>query len=426
MAYIPRVIDAQLDDYLTGTRAISIEGPRAVGKTLTASRRSRSIVRLDDPAVRSITAADRIGYLASLHPPVLIDEWQLDPPIWDAVRRMVDDEPITGRFLLTGSANPGDTRLHSGSGRFLRLRMRPLSFAERGLQAPTISLATLWNRTQEITGQSDVTLRDYADEIVNSGFPAARTEPSAVRLDTIADYVSYAIEHEVFLLSGAERRPTELRAWLRAYAAATSNTTSLQSIAAAVSPAELPNKATILKYRDTLSRLWLIDELPAWVGAGTGVKQLSKQPKHQLADPALAASLLGTDADGLVTAQGPGDSEETLRTLRNGPLLGALFESLVTLSLQVYAAPLRLEVSHLRTHRGDHEIDLILQGRDGGVIAVECKLAAAADDHDVKHLNWLKNNLGDRLIERIVVTTGAHAYRRPDGVAVIPLALLGP
>lgn len=424
--YLPRIVDAQLAEYLQSTRAISIEGPRAIGKTLTASRQTRSVVRLDDPVTHAIVTADRTGYLQSVEPPILIDEWQFDPPIWDTVRRMVDDDPTPGRFVLTGSADPGNARKHPGAARFLRLRMRPLSFAERGAQRPTVSLASLWRGEREVHGRSDVGLRDYAEEIVGSGFPAMRQETTAVRLDLIADYLEHTIEHDALEIGGLRRRPRALRAWMRPYAAATSTVASLNTIASAVSPTETLSKTTIANYRDALSRLWLLDELPAWSPSGTRLTQIMQAPKHHLADPALAASLLGADVDALVHATSSSDTEPSLRMLGDGPLFGALFESLVTLSLRVYASALRLETAHLRTHRGDHEIDLILHGRDGRVIAVEVKLAAAADDRDVRHLNWLHEHLGDRLVDRIVVTTGTDAYRRTDGVAVVPLALLGP
>lgn len=427
MDYLPRIVDAQLEEYLQGTRAVSIEGPRAVGKTATASRRARTVIRLDDPATREIMTADRAGYLRSLAPTVLVDEWQLDPPTWDVVRRLVDDDPVPGRFVLTGSANPGDARLHPGAARFLRLRMRPLSFAERALHPTTVSLAALWGGNHEVGGSSDIALRRYAEEVVDSGFPAVRPEPASVRLEVIADYLERVIEHDVPELGGTHRRPEALRAWLRPYAAATSSTASLNSIAAAVSPDEAPSKATIAAYRDVLERLWILDDLPAWQPSGTRLGQIAQAPKHHLADPALAASLLGTDADGLVFASSSGDTEPRLRALRDGPLFGALFESLVTLSLRVYAAPLRLEVSHMRTHRGEHEVDLVLQGRDGRIMAIEVKLSASVDDRDVRHLNWLHDRVGDdRLIDRLVITTGATAYRRADGIAVVPLALLGP
>lgn len=424
--YLPRIVDGVLEEYLTSTRAVSVEGPRAVGKTRTASRVARSVLRLDDSATRTIVSADRIGYLRDLQAPVLVDEWQLDPPVWDAVRRLVDDEPTPGRFVLTGSADPGDLQRHPGAARFLRLRMRPLSFAERALENPTVSLNALWRGESDLRGTTSVSLRDYADEIVSSGLPAVRAEPSSVRLDIVADYLGYALEHDVPDLGGGRRRPSALRAWLRPYAAATSSVTSLRTIATAASPEDAPSKATIASYRDVLSRLWLLDEVPAWEPAGTRLTQVMQAPKHHLADPALAASLLGTDADGLVLASGIGDTDPSLAALRDGPLFGALFESLVTLSVRAYAAPARLEVSHLRTHRGDREIDLILEGRDGRIVAIEAKMSGAADAHDVRHLNWLHSKIGDRLVDRLIVNTGTTAYRRPDGVGVVPLALLGP
>ena len=302
MTYLPRVVDGQLAEFLKGTRAISIEGPRAVGKTATSSRLANTIVRLDDPAVQLIAAADRSHYIRDLDPPVLIDEWQLDPPIWDAVRRLVDEDPVRGRFLLTGSANPGETRLHAGSGRFLRVRMRPLSFAERGIEVPSVSLAALWRGERGIQGRTDITLRTYAEEIVNSGFPGLRNEPAVIRRQAVADYLQYLVEHEAPSFGGLQRRPKALMSWLRPYAAASSSTASLRSIAAAASPVDLPSKATIAEYRDVLDRLWLLDEVPAWLPSATNLTQVMQASKHQLADPALAASLLGADADALVLA----------------------------------------------------------------------------------------------------------------------------
>jgi len=143
-------------------------------------------------------------------------------------------------------------------------------------------------------------------------------------------------------------------------------------------------------------------------------------PKHQLADPALAASLLGVGAGALLSAEPVGPP-----SLRDGPLLGALFESLVTLSVRVYAQAARARVSHLRTRNGDHEVDLIVERRDGRILAIETKLAAVPDDRDLRHLHWLAQQIGSDLLDAVVITTGPYAYRRPDGIAVVPVALLG-
>lgn len=219
------------------------------------------------------------------------------------------------------------------------------------------------------------------------------------------------------------RRPATLRAWLAAYAAATATTSSYLALLNAATPAQAdkPAKTTTQSYRDVLSQLWLLDPVPGTALSHSNLNRLAAAPKHHLADPALAAHLLGVDATALL-----GESGADRAGLRRGPLLGALFESLVTLSVRVYAQAAEATVSHLRTRNGDHEIDLLVQRRDSRVIALEVKLARTVADADVVHLRWLQQRLGPELLDAVVVTTGADAYRRPDGIAVVPAALLGP
>ena len=181
-----------------------------------------------------------------------------------------------------------------------------------------------------------------------------------------------------------------------------------------------PTRKTTIAYRDALERLWLLDPVPAWLPTRNYLSQLGAAPKHQLADPALAVRLLGVDAGALLAGREVGPPMP-----RDGLLLGALFESLVTLNVRVYAQQSEATVKHLRTHRGDHEVDLIVQRADERVVAIEVKLAQTVGDADVRHLNWLANEVGDDLLDRVVVTTEGHAYRRQDGVAVVPAALLG-
>lgn len=424
--YLDRVIDGELATLLSGLPAVAIQGPKGVGKTASASRLAASVLQLDRPGQLATLRGDR-GVIDRLDPPALIDEWQLDPPVWDAVRRSVDADRSPGRFLLTGSANPHDARVHSGAGRIVNLRMRPLSFAERQLDRPTVSLAALTRRDPGVIGgQTSITLAEYTQEILASGFPGIRAGEAEFRRRELASYLEHALAEEVPALGGVIRRPQSLRAWLLAYAAASSTTASYESIADAVSPASRPARDTVIDYRDALTGLWLLDPVPAWSPRGVGVKRLGRSPKHQLADPALAARLLGASQETLLGSDTDADRLPEYKRFRDGPLLGALFESLVTLSVRTLAQPLELEVSHLRTHRGEHEVDLILTAEDGGAIAVEVKLAEAVDDRDVRHLNWLHTELGDRLIERVIVTTGPYAYRRGDDIVVVPLALLGP
>ena len=151
------------------------------------------------------------------------------------------------------------------------------------------------------------------------------------------------------------------------------------------------------------------------------LNRLTLSPKHHLADPALAVALLDVDADTLLEG-----GEGAIAVPRDGTLLGALFESLVALNLRVYAQAAEASVGHLRTKSGDREVDFVVQGRGGRTVAVEVKLAVAVDGRDVRHLLWLKEQLGPGLRDMVILTTGREAYRRPDGIAVVPLALLGP
>lgn len=424
--YLERVIDGELADLLSGLPAVAIQGPKGVGKTASAERLAASVLQLDRPGQLATLRGDR-SIIDRLDPPVLIDEWQLDPPVWDAVRRSVDADRTAGRFLLTGSANPRDARVHSGAGRIVNLRMRPLSFAERQLERSTVSLGALARGDAAVIGgHTSITLADYTREILASGFPGIRTGEPTLRRRELASYLDHVLADEVPALGHVVRRPQSLRAWLQAYAAAVSTTASYEAVADAVSPVSRPARDTVIDYRDALAGLWLLDTVPAWAPRGAGVERLGRAPKHQLADPALAARLLGAGERALLGSTTAADRRPEYRRFRDGPLLGALYESLVVLSVRVFAQPLELEVSHLRTHRGEHEVDLILSSDDGDVIAVEVKLAEAIDDRDVRHLNWLQTKLGERLIERVIVTTGPYAYRREDGVAVVPLALLGP
>lgn len=171
-----------------------------------------------------------------------------------------------------------------------------------------------------------------------------------------------------------------------------------------------------------MERLFILDAVPGWRPSCSHISELGLAPKHHLADPALAARLLGATADELLAGRSPGP-----RVPRDGTLLGALFESLVTLSVRVYAGATEAEIGHLRTHRGDHEIDIVVERGDGRVVAIETKLGATPREESLRHLHWLSRRLGDDLLDAIVITTGQEAYRRrADCVAVVPAALLGP
>jgi hypothetical protein len=421
--YLRRIVDEELDELFTALPAIALEGPKGVGKTATAERRAATTFRLDNPAQRAVAAADP-QVVVSATPPVLIDEWQHVPPVWDAVRREVDGDTSPGRYLLAGSATPRTPPTHSGAGRIVSIRLRPLALSERGLCDSSVSLGVLLTGNRPpLSGETSVALSDYAREIVASGFPGLRHltgRPLRTQLDS---YITRIVDRDFDEQGHSVRKPDVLRRWMAAYAAATSTTTSLAKIrrAATGGDEDGPTKVTVSAYRDVLSRLWVIDPVSGWLPTRNHLARLTQAPKHHLADPGLAARLLGVDEGALLTGATAGQVGP-----RDGTLLGQLFESLVTLSVRAYAQAAEARVRHLRTKEGRQEVDLIVERRDQRIVAIETKLSGAVTDDDVRHLLWLRGILGDDVLDLVVVNTGPYAYRRPDGVAVVPAALLGP
>jgi predicted AAA+ superfamily ATPase len=300
--------------------------------------------------------------------------------------------------------------------------MRPLSLAERGITTPTVSLAGLLAGEAAIGGSTSLRLSDYVEEITASGFPAIRQLPPRVRRAELDAYLANVVQREFPEQGYPVRKPEMLRAWLAAYAASTSTCTSYSKIldAATAGLDNKPARDTTIAYRDALTSLWLIDAVPPWIPSRNHLDRLRQSPKHQLADPALAARLLGLDSAALLRA------EQGSTRLNEGTILGALFEHLAALSFHTYAEAAESRLHHLRTRNGDHEVDLIVQRPDGRILAFEVKLADRVVDADAKHLKWLRAQIGDDLIDAGVLYAGERAYRRPDGLAVIPLALIGP
>lgn len=423
--YRPRIVDAELRELLGSLPAIAVEGPRAVGKTATALEHAKDGHYLDDPAQRELAAADLDRVLTGERP-VLIDEWQYVPAIWDRVRRAVDVGAKPGSFLLTGSSSPRGTGTHSGGARIVRLRMRPLSLAERlDHVAPTVSLSHLLTGEQSpISGSTSVSLEEYTDEIIRSGFPGLRHLSGRALRTQLQGYVDRIVDRDFPELGHDLRKPDALRRWITAYGAATGTVTSFEKIrkAAASRDGETPAKTTVQPFRDVLDRLFILDPLPGWQPSRNHIAGLGIPEKNYLADPALAVRLLGLDKAALLRGEGPGGAP----VVRDGTFLGSLFEALVALSVRVYAQACEATAWHLRTHRGTNEIDVIVRRGDDRVIALEVKLGATVDGSSIGHLNWLRKQIGDDLLDAAVITTGTEAYRRPDGIAVIPAALLGP
>jgi uncharacterized protein len=423
MAYTPRVIESELDELCGSLAAIAVEGAKGVGKTETASRRAHTIHRLDEPESLAIAKGNPRRLLDGDRP-ILLDEWQRLPETWDLVRRAVDDGAPAGSFLLTGSASPDGGGRHSGAGRIASIRMRPLSLAERLDEPGTVSLAALLGGERPpLDGETDISLADYTTEIVASGFPGFRHLSGRALRTELDGYLDRIVDRDFPELGHRLRNPAGLRRWMTAYAAASSTSTSFEKIrdAATGGEGEKPSRVAAQPYRDILERLWILDPVPAWQPTRNRLSRITAAPKHQLADPALATTLLGAGAEALLEGADLGPP-----IARDGPLLGALFESLVTQSVRVYAQGAEARVGHLRTFTGQREVDLIVERPDGRILAIEVKLAQAIEERNTRHLHWLREQIGDELLDAIVVTTGSVAYRREDGIGVVPAALLAP
>ena len=426
-SYGRRVVDDELDAYLQAAPdvavAVALEGARAVGKTSTAGERAATRYELDDETHLAVVSAD-VGLALSQPAPVLIDEWQHHPPVWDRVRRAIDRHDPPGPFLLTGSVAPKGTGVHTGAGRIIALRMRPLSLAERWPGGATVSVRDLLRGDRpQVAGTSSLGLADYTEELFKSGFPGLRDLPVRLRRAQLDGYIQRVIDQDFPELGHQPRNPAALRRWMLAYAAATATAASWEKVrdAATSGESDKPARTTVMPYRDVLERLYVLDPLPGWRPTRNHIKRLTEPPKHHLADPALATTLLGLSSARLLAGDEP-----TVAIPRDGTLLGALFESLVTQSVRVYAQAAAASVGHLRTYAGEREVDLIVERGDGRVVGLEVKLHAVATDKDVAHLKWLREQMGDDLLDAVVVTSGTEAYRRSDGIAVVPAALLGP
>lgn len=418
-AYQRRVIDSELDALFPALPAVLLDGPKGVGKTATASQRCATERRLDQPSEAAVATADP-RVIENDPKPLLIDEWQRVPATFDVVRRLVDDNPAGGQFLLTGSAPTAGT--HSGAGRITSFRMRPLTLPERGVETPSVAMTDILAGSAHIAGRTTFSLRDYVNEILASGFPGMRHLEGRALERQLDSYIGLIVSHDLPEAGFTVRRPATVMAWLRAYAAATGTTATWEKIrnAATSGEGEKPAKTTTLPYIELLTTLRILDPIEAWSPTHNHLRDLTQSQKHFLADPALSARLVQRSATQLLA----GKATDVV-VPRDGGFLGGLFEALAALSVRTFAQNCDARVYHLRTKAGRHEVDFIVDGPEG-IVGLEVKLASVVNDKDVEHLKWLRQQLGDHCVDLVVLYTGPEAYRRGDGVAVIPLALLGP
>ena len=419
MKYAPRVIDAVVEHALSIAGAVLLEGVRACGKTATGLHHSRSAVRLDtDDQARAMAALEPTLVLAG-ESPRLIDEWQLEPKLWNHVRRAVDETAQRGQFLLAGSATPtDDVTRHSGAGRILRVRMRPMSLSESGHSNAKVSLAAVLAGTVIEGAKSELGVQDIAERICVGGWPGHQTQTPDSAQQILRSYLDDVARADVPLVQPSTRRrdPVRLRRLMTSYSRHVATSASLETITrdtAEPGSREL-NTDTARQYIDLLKRVMVIEEQPSWAAHLRSRDTVRKAAVRHFVDPSLAVAALGASVE---------------RLMRDPRTLGLLFESLVIRDLRVYAQALNAEVLHYRDSAGV-EADAIIQLRDGRWAMVEVKLGESQADAAAASLTTLAGKVDTSAVgppvARMIVTGGQYAYTRPDGVIVVPLGCLGP
>ena len=414
--YLPRIVDDELSERLKSAGAVVIEGPKACGKTWTADQRAadRLLLDVDEAARAAIEIAP--GVALDRPAPLLLDEWQEFPSVWNHVRRAVDERQLRGQFILTGSSVPDDdVSRHSGAGRFSFLRMRPMSLFETGNSTGDVSFGALFDAAQISARDPGVTIQDIAEIITRGGWPAQQKGSVESARRSAVDYLEQTCSVDVSRLGQRQRDPVKVRAVVRAIARSIGSPVKSATLAndagVAVETVEKLDPRTVRDYLNALERLLVLEDQPAWAPSLRSKRRIRMAPKRHLVDPSLAVAALGA---------GPG------ALLKDLNYLGHLFESLVVRDLRILSQPLGGKVLHYSDNKGG-EADAVVELPDGRWAAIEVKLGAAAVDHGATSLLRMSKLIEGTGPAFLAVVTGTGiAYTRNDGIHVVPIGSLGP
>lgn len=402
---------------LQSSGAVLIEGPKWCGKTSTASVAAKSILYMQDPdnsASYQAMADTKPSLLLKGEVPRLIDEWQMAPVLWDAVRFEVDRRGDAGQFILTGSAVPADNvTAHTGTGRFSRMLMRPMSLFESNESNGSVSLGEMFAGNMDIDSMSELSLEKIAFALCRGGWPASvlKNEASALRMSR--DYVEAVINHDVSRVDDVEKNPERVRLLLRSLARNVATLASIQTIKSDIEATDVSiSDKTIGSYLNALRRIFVVEDLPAWLPSMRSRSAIRTSAKRHFVDPSIATAVLRTNPDGL---------------LNDFNTFGFLFESLCTRDIRIYAQAIDGDVFHYRDKSG-LESDLIVRLRDGRWAAIGVKLGNKQIEEAAKNLLALKAKIDEDKMGQasflMVITGGQYAYRRNDGVLVVPIGCL--
>jgi len=414
MEYRTRLIDTILETRLKSSGAVLIEGAKGCGKTETAVQTAKSTVRFDADEQVRVKMEINPEMLLEGATPRLLDEWQEYPQIWNYVRRAVDERKSKGQFILTGSAAPNDkVKRHSGVGRFSVIKMRPMSFFERGWSSGEVSLKMLMQGEVPASNEVEFSLEDLVEKITIGGWPGLLHSGAAEGGQFSKDYVQLVAEVDISKDSNKRRDPLKVARLLQSLARNISTDVSVATLSNDTSGSDTKiDDETLSKYLSSLERLMVVDNIPAWNTHIRSSDKLRKAPKRHFVDPSLAVGALGLSVDKL---------------LDDLNYLGLLYESLAARDLRIYAEANGAKIYHYRDSKG-LEVDYIIEHADGTWGAFEVKLGLGAADGAASSLLALSKKIDTEKAKcpstLTVITGNGFAHRRPDGVNVVPLSTL--
>lgn len=419
--YRNRVVDAILQEKLEGKGAVLIEGPKWCGKTTTAEQIAKSVLYMDDPQSKEQNvnmAALNPKRLLSGETPRLIDEWQIAPKLWDAIRFEVDHRDDLGQFVLTGSAVPPDTKeiTHSGTGRFSWLMMRPMSLYESGESTGEVSLSRLFEGKGEVDGESKLDLERIAFLICRGGWPRSIDMRDKIALNQAIDYYDAVVHSDINRADGVEKNPERVKRLMRSLARNQGQQIANTAIAAdiAANSESTINQETVASYISALKKIFVVEDMPAWNPNLRSKSAIRTSDTRYFVDASIAAAALGI---------GPNDLINDLNTM------GFLFETMCVRDLRVYAEALGGSVYHFRNKAG-LECDAVVHLRNGSYGLIEIKLGGEKLIREgVETLTSLTESIDTSKMKepafRMILTAAdQYAYRREDGICIVPVGCL--